>query len=455
MMKKIGIVLVCLLVLTGLLPAQKTVVSGTLEELIPGKRQAVNLQQIAAMARAIAMADISADKKFYIETEVEKSGFYRLNVMGKSFFIYLNPGDSLNLEEKDGRMIVSGKGWMAENQLMFDNQEYQDEYYRLPVPVRTGFGEGRAEGSWKAYQLKMKALKKADVRPEFKEKYRGFAGVEYWKNMTGGLGVREEGNLSSGYYKAVKRVKLTEAMVNHGEWYDILNTWLTYNLRKKNIRLTTYENWLKETASFIPDKGLREAYLVRQIELEVLRGEFVGLPEAVDAVEKMIRKPENEAKVKEQMELMEKNYARYSQCLPGTDLGDFEFSDREGKTVKLGDLKEKYVYIDVWSTGCLPCKQEIPFLAKLEKAMEKRNIIFVSISLDTKNEVWQKFIREKNLGGLQLITEKGFKHPFCATMGMGGIPQFILLDKDSKVINFNAKRPSNPVLWNYLDGIVD
>ena len=447
--------LACLLGLIGLLSAQKTVVSGTLEELIPGKRQAVNLQQIASMARAIAMADISTDKKFYLETEIVKSGFYRLNVMGKSFFIYLNPGDSLNLEERNGRMMVSGKGWVAENQLMFDNQKYQDEYYSLPVPVRTSFGEERANGSRKAYQMKIKALKKADVRPEFKEKYRGFAGVEYWMCMAGGLGVREDSELSPDYYKAVQQVKVSEAMVNHGEWYEMLDTWLTYNLRKKNIRLTTYENWLKETASFIPDKGLREAYLVRQIELEVLRGEFVGLPEAVEAVRKMIRKPENQAKVKEQMELMEKNYDRYSQCLPGTDLGDFEFNDREGKTVKLGDLKGKYVYIDVWSTGCLPCKQEIPFLAKLEKAMEKRNIIFVSISLDTKNEVWQKFIREKNLSGLQLIAEKGFKHPFCATMGMKGIPQFILLDKDSKVINFNAKRPSNLVLWNYLDDIAD
>lgn len=455
MMKKLYLIIACICGLNAILYAQKTVITGTLEEVVSGQRQMVSLQKLGWMDRNFPRTELSSDKKFRLESESLKTGFYRLTLLNRSYFVYLNPGDELDFEERNGKIIVSGKGEIVGNQLLIDNQKFQEEFHRLPVEMRIVFGKERAEGAWRVYCSKMETLKKADVSREFKEKYKGFAGIEYWMSMIGGLGYYENNKLSPGYVKALQRVKLTENMVNHGSWYELLESWLTYKLNEKKVRLTAYENWLKEKASLIRNKGLREAYLIQQIELEVLRGEFVGLPEAVKAVKKMIRKPENQAKVKEQMELMKEGYARYDKCLPGTDVGDFEFNDREGKTVKLGDLKGKYVYIDVWSTGCLPCKQEIPFLADLEKAMEERNIVFVSVSLDTKNEVWQKFIREKNLGGLQLIAEKGFKHPFCATLGMSGIPQFILLDKDSKIINFNAKRPSNPVLWNYLDRIVD
>ena len=454
-MKKLYLMLACICSLSAIAYAQKTVITGTLESVTPGERQLVSLQKLGWMDRNFPRTELSADKKFCLETETLEAGFYRLTLVNQSYFVYVKPGDELNFEEKSGNVIVSGKGEIPGNQLLIDNQKFQDEFRRLPVEILMVFGKERAERVWSIYCSKIEALEKADVSREFKEKYKGFAGMEYWMNMIGGLGYYKNNRLSSDYVKALQRVKLTENVVNHGSWYETLESWLTYNLNEKKVRLTTYENWLKEKVSLIRDKGLREAYLVRQIELEVLRGEFVGLPEAVEAVKKMIRKPENQAKIKEQMEVMKKNYTRYSKCLPGTDLGDFEFHDREGKVVKLGDLKGKYVYIDVWSTGCHPCKEEIPFLAKLEKAMETRNIVFVSVSLDTKNEVWQKFIREKNLGGLQLIAEKGFKHPFCATMGMSGIPQFILLDKDSRIINFNAKRPSNPVLWNYLDRIID
>lgn len=435
--------------------AQKTVVTGKFEVLPQKERLSVNLQQIGVWGRPLVMGEVAVDKTFRLETDLPAAGFYRIYIGDQSYSLYLNPGDELSIEVGGAATKVGGRGWIAENQLLVDGQKYQDEYYRLPVPVRSVFGPERAAGVWKAYRSKLETLKAASVRREFAEMYKGFIGVEYWRGMIGGLGAQKNNDISADYYKAVQKVKLSGSMLNNGQWHEILDTWLVFNMKEGRIRLSGYENWLKDIASFIRDKDLREAYLVRQIGLEVLRGEFVCLPEVVGNVKKMIRQPGNQAKVKEQMDLMEANYSRFAACMPGTDLSAFEFADREGKTVKLGDLKGKYVYIDVWSTGCLPCKQEIPHLEKLEQAMATDDIVFVSISLDKNNDVWQKFIREKNMGGLQLIADKGFKHPFCGTMGMKGIPQFMLLDRDCKVINFNAKRPSNPVLWKYLNDIVN
>ena len=451
MMKGIIVIIVGLLLgLVDIAAAQMTVVKGSLH----GQKGRISIAPNTGFSRPLKVGEIAADGRFCLEMEIPAAGFYFLNGENDRYMLFLNPGDELEVTMGESLCEIGGKGWIEENRFLLKNRKISEEYYSLPVPVRTSFCKERSEGAWKNYQAKLEALEGIPLCGEFKDMYKGIAAVEYWMNMTGGLGYKGDEQLEPEYYDAVVRVPWSSNMLSDGRWFEILERWFTYNMRVGKLRLTTYENRLKDLASFVKDKDVREAYLMEQIRLEVLRGEFVGLPEAVDKVRKWIRRPENRIELEKQMELMKKNYAAYAGCLPGTDCSAFEFSDREGKPVKLGDLKGKYVYIDVWSTGCLPCKMEIPFLKQLEKAMEGQDIVFVSVSLDTKEEVWLKFIREKEMNGVQWIAGEGFKHPFCRAMGINGIPQFILLDKDSKVINFNAKRPSNPILWNYLKKIV-
>lgn len=454
-MRKLYLVLYCMLACVMIGGAQITVVTGTVAELIPGERATVSLLPLKSMGRPLARGEIGKEKEFRLEADIKSPGFYQLGVAKQFYTVYLHPGDRLSLDCDGEKAKVAGEGWITENQLLIDNQRYQTEYFRLPIPVRTSYGQERADGAWKAYRAKLQALEQTAVRPEFAELYRGFARVEYWSAMVGGLGHRTDEKISPEYEKALERVTLTGTMVQHARWYEVLEAWLTYKMRMGDIRLSGYENWLKDLTAYIRDKELREAYLMEQVRLEVLRGEFVGLPQAVRKIEKMIRKPDNRSELKNLMDQMEKNYSQYAHCMPGTDLSDFEFTNREGKTVKLGDWKGKFVYIDIWSTGCLPCRQEIPHLEKLEQAMTGQNIEFISISLDTKKDLWLKFMQDKGMQGVQLLADGGFKHPICKTMGMRGIPRFILLDKDCRVINFSAKRPSNPILWKYLEEIVE
>jgi thiol-disulfide isomerase/thioredoxin len=70
--------------------------------------------------------------------------------------------------------------------------------------------------------------------------------------------------------------------------------------------------------------------------------------------------------------------------LKGTPSPEFNFENHKGGTTKLSDIKGKYVYIDIWATWCAPCRQEIPYLQKIEKKYEDKRIAFVSISIDQK-----------------------------------------------------------------------
>lgn len=122
-----------------------------------------------------------------------------------------------------------------------------------------------------------------------------------------------------------------------------------------------------------------------------------------------------------------------------------DYENNKGGTTSLADLKGKYVYIDVWATWCKPCLAEIPALKELEKELGDK-IHFVSISIDKKeqHEVWKKMLAEKNLAGFQLFADKDWNSSFVKDYAIDGIPRFILIGPNGKVVDPNAPRPSNP-----------
>ena len=155
---------------------------------------------------------------------------------------------------------------------------------------------------------------------------------------------------------------------------------------------------------------------------------------------------------------MRANFPKGSSSPVFTDYENFK-----GNDTSLKDLKGKYVYIDVWATWCGPCKVEIPSLKKLEKQFEDRNIQFVSISIDegrgyqgdsaTAYEGWRKMVKDKDLGGIQLIADNGFNSTFIKDYKINSIPRFILIDPEGNVVNADAPRPSNPQLVELLNSL--
>ena len=134
----------------------------------------------------------------------------------------------------------------------------------------------------------------------------------------------------------------------------------------------------------------------------------------------------------------------------------FDYLNFKGGNTKLSDFKGKYVYIDVWATWCGPCIAEIPFLKKVEEKYEGKNIAFVSISVDVQKdfEKWKKFVKDKQLGGIQLFADKNWNSDFVKSFGINSIPRFILIDPSGKVVSADAARPSDSKLSEQLDALL-
>ncbi|WP_452230123.1 MULTISPECIES: TlpA family protein disulfide reductase [unclassified Lacinutrix] len=131
------------------------------------------------------------------------------------------------------------------------------------------------------------------------------------------------------------------------------------------------------------------------------------------------------------------------------------YENQKGGTTSLADLKGNYVYIDIWATWCGPCLAELPALKIAEKKYEDKKVKFVSISVDegrgykdksfeASKEGWNKMIIEKEMGGIQLFSDKNWKSDFIAAFKVNSIPRFILIDPNGVVVDADAPRPSSP-----------
>ncbi len=113
--------------------------------------------------------------------------------------------------------------------------------------------------------------------------------------------------------------------------------------------------------------------------------------------------------------------------------------DVNGNTVDISQFKGKYIYIDMWASWCVPCLKEIPHLQKLEAELKDKDIVFLSISIDTDEKAWKKAILTRNLHGNQFID---CENRLAKALGVVGIPFFILYDKEGRLLEYGAPRPS-------------
>ena len=136
---------------------------------------------------------------------------------------------------------------------------------------------------------------------------------------------------------------------------------------------------------------------------------------------------------------------------------DFNYENFDGGMTSLEGLRGKLLYIDVWATWCSPCIKEMPALKELVKEYTNKDIEFVSISIDSKNdyEKWRKMVPEKNVGGIQLYDAEGLNSDFMKAFSVGLIPRFMMIDSEGKIITAKAPRPSSEDVRKFIDSHLD
>lgn len=131
---------------------------------------------------------------------------------------------------------------------------------------------------------------------------------------------------------------------------------------------------------------------------------------------------------------------------------DIVIEDIDGNVKHLSDFRGKAIYLDFWATWCGPCIQESPAFEALSKKYEGKNIVFIPVSTDARRATWLSYLKSHHKELPQYIShDEALKQEWCIMY----IPRFILIDKDFKIVNAYAPRPSEEEITALLDSVLE
>jgi peroxiredoxin len=114
----------------------------------------------------------------------------------------------------------------------------------------------------------------------------------------------------------------------------------------------------------------------------------------------------------------------------GAELANFNLLNMNGQKVSLESLKGKVVLLNFWFINCPPCRMEIPDLNELKAEYVGKNVEFLAITFDPKNQVTE--FLEKSPFGFQILPDA---RGIIETYGVQGFPTSVVVDKEGKVVD--------------------
>ncbi len=130
------------------------------------------------------------------------------------------------------------------------------------------------------------------------------------------------------------------------------------------------------------------------------------------------------------------------------DLGEVSFVDGEGRTKSLSDWRGKVVLLSIWATWCVPCREEIPMLDRLEAELGGKDFQVVAVNIDRGGGDKPKtFLAETGATHLALYTDPSSK--LFSKIKAVGMPTTLLIDREGREIG----RLVGPAVWDSPDAL--
>ncbi|MCC7202093.1 MAG: TlpA family protein disulfide reductase [Nitrospirae bacterium] len=125
---------------------------------------------------------------------------------------------------------------------------------------------------------------------------------------------------------------------------------------------------------------------------------------------------------------------------------DFSLQDRYGKTISLGDMKGRVVFVNFWANWCPPCKKEFPELNKLSKKYKEADFVILAINLDKQRANVDDFLGKlpEPLSDRMIILLDP-RSRVVSSYGARAMPTSFIIDKQETIryvhLGFNESDP--------------
>ena len=404
--------------------------------------------------------------RFAIEMDLDKSVYAAFNHGDQLNYLFLRPGDSLNIvldaTGTTDALTFSG-GRRLENQFLTEKKALRSSFQLNSTTV---FNKPPNEFSnvVQTYQsgvadlLEKYTNQNQEMDPLFKKQQgyltsyeMGSLLLDYPLFKNDGL---SESNLPSDYFDFLSDIELNNAVVqNTQEYTSFIRSYIARQTKlatsKNNIDQTYHPlAWTQSKIKVIENEvtlpNIRANMITESVEWHLYNFACENIDSLISIFKSTNPDPEVALRIN--------SFANRCQALrPGKIAPTFSGIDMDGNVFRSSSMVGKNIYIDIWATWCGPCKKETPYFEQLIKQYEDNpNIAFISISFDENKDAWDRYMKSKNLNGIQLISPKAFESKMANSYGIANIPRFILIDKNGKLINADAPLPSSKEIKSIL-----
>ena len=136
------------------------------------------------------------------------------------------------------------------------------------------------------------------------------------------------------------------------------------------------------------------------------------------------------------------------------NLRDKEYSKESYQGI-INKYKGKVIYMDFWASWCGPCKREMPYSLKMQEHFKGKDVVFVYMSSDRNPEAWKKAIEQLKITGEHYLLNKKVYNERSRVVTVKYIPRYMIYDKNGKLVNKTAPRPSNPQSTQMIEKLLE
>lgn len=277
--------------------------------------------------------------------------------------------------------------------------------------------------------------------------------VAYIFTITSDSAIRKKPSetFNNKFWTMMKEVKMDENLLTNDEYKSFMA-----GVYPKVLRLQELNRKGKlDTDTISREQKAREEYrLVERYYTGKIRSLVMGkqlgkmLDEAKDVkilrplLDEYTKKYATAADAKD----LEATYTKVSTLAAGQVPPHFVLNSLEGKEVALKDFAGKVVYIDFWASWCGPCRGEMKNGAPQlhDRFKENKDVVFLYVSIDDSEDKWKKAIADDKIKGIHLLSTGGTNSVVAKAFNISGIPRYVLIGRDGKIVDNDATRPSEP-----------
>ncbi len=138
----------------------------------------------------------------------------------------------------------------------------------------------------------------------------------------------------------------------------------------------------------------------------------------------------------------------------GLPAPDFTFPDLNGKVVSLSDYRGKVVFVNIWATWCLPCRDEMPSMQKLYNRFKGEAFEILAVSIDSAGrKAVAPFMRELNLTFPALLDTRG---KIRSLYGATGVPESFIIDREGILVEkvIGAMDWATPEVFRFFQDLI-